>query len=361
MTAACLAALVGCGGPTATSPIVNTINVPPAPPPAIEPTKTDDALSKAAAEYEAKLKAAKTGAVAAKPKSTLPPPEVQWVNTAPNNKPNKPTEATANPSAATSVPAEQPKKAAKPEPPKPADPSTLTTDEIIAALRQKMLTAKPSVKSAMGAAIVGVLDPKREITDKDLGSLSTEDRQLVLAFQRAFTQIGQALDAGSTDQRQQIQLAAIELAEQFNSPRKMRIKNSALCTRVNGFGQYQTFDSSSFLAGKEHPVIVYAELENFSTKVDTADQQHTVKLTQQIVLYNDADGLEVWKVKPSEIIDKSRNARRDFFVVQIVNLPARLSVGKYQLKLTVTDEQGQAVDEATLPIQIVADSKIAGK
>jgi hypothetical protein len=101
-------------------------------------------------------------------------------------------------------------------------------------------------------------------------------------------------------------------------------------------------------------------LDNFHTSRD-GNGQHTVRLSQEVILYNDADGLPVWRQRPEQILDRSANKREDFFVVQIIHLSNRLSVGKYHLKVRITDEVGQQVDEQSIPIQIVADPQLAGR
>jgi hypothetical protein len=155
-----------------------------------------------------------------------------------------------------------------------------------------------------------------------------------------------------------MQIAAAELADQLDAKADtLHLKNVTLCTRVNGYGVYEPFNTSTFLAGVEHPAIIYAELENFAPEIGS-DGQYTVRLTQQIVLYNQSDGLAIWRIRPTEIVDRSRNRRRDFFVVQLITLPARVGVGKYNLKITLTDQVGQTVDEAEMPIQVVADEKL---
>ena len=62
-----------------------------------------------------------------------------------------------------------------------------------------------------------------------------------------------------------------------------------------------------------------------------------------------------------QIVDRSRNRRRDFFEVQLIKLPPQLSVGKYWLKVRVTDLHGNYIDETSLPIKIVADQALVGK
>ena len=78
-------------------------------------------------------------------------------------------------------------------------------------------------------------------------------------------------------------------------------------------------------------------------------------------LFHD-DGSRQWRSAEAVIRDTSRT-RRDFFLVQRIDLPANLSVGKYNLKVTVRDRlagEGGAEAELAVPIQIVADAGLLG-
>ena len=55
------------------------------------------------------------------------------------------------------------------------------------------------------------------------------------------------------------------------------------------------------------------------------------------------------------IVDISRRQRRDFYLVADIELPPTLTVGGYQLKVTLVDETTGAEDAALIPIDIVAD------
>ena len=84
-----------------------------------------------------------------------------------------------------------------------------------------------------------------------------------------------------------------------------------------------------------------------------------MQLTQEVTIFTEHDGLIAWRQAAAEIVDESRNQRRDFFVVQLVKLPARLTVGKYLLKVRIRDVNGQTLDEQTLPLQLVAEQSMA--
>lgn len=135
-------------------------------------------------------------------------------------------------------------------------------------------------------------------------------------------------------------------------PDATRIGKVEFCRTVSGYGVYEPFESTTFMAGIEQPLILYVELENFNSLYD--GQQYRVRLSQQVALYTDADGVRVWHLPQEEIIDVSRNKRRDFFTVQLLHLPARLGVGKYRLKVRIHDINASSYDEITMPITLVA-------
>lgn len=144
----------------------------------------------------------------------------------------------------------------------------------------------------------------------------------------------------------------------------LRISRGLLCTRVQGFGRYDPFESDRFLAGRAIRVIVYTELENFAsrpaTQADPVQQsvplsdQYTVDLTQSLSLYHDPSGLLAWHRPAQKVIETTRGKRRDFYLIHTVELPASLTIGTYVLKVTVVDKTTGASDEVNIPIKVVA-------
>ncbi len=218
-----------------------------------------------------------------------------------------------------------------------------------------------NLKAYMSRAALSVVDPRQTLTEEDVKNLPSRDRRLVMAYQRVFSQLGQELGKNSRTDRELLKDACDELSEQVDSWRDMRIKNIRLCTSVKSFGVYEEFKKNIFLAGTEHPMIVYAELEHF-TPILNSDGRYEVRLKQELVLYKEyehgSEDLVVWHKRPVSIVDKSVNRRRDFFVRQVIYLPKILTVGKYTLKIRITDELGHSEDEAMIPIEIVADPQI---
>ena len=147
-------------------------------------------------------------------------------------------------------------------------------------------------------------------------------------------------------------------------PSGVRLGTVALCQRVDGFGRFTPLSNNRFIAGRSAAMILYAEVLNFSQRDEligesTVDTVHVVELSQEVNLLLDSDG-SLQFIKPEQTLrDASRTPRKDFFVVQRIDLPPNLSVGKYNLKLTLRDKGSGAEAERIIPILIVADPAIA--
>lgn len=246
--------------------------------------------------------------------------------------------------------------AGQPPPQQPVDLSAVSTELLTEELSDRMRRRGGSgdVRDWLAASALALFDPSLALAESQLESVSPDRRRMLLAYQEAFSLLGESLGEDPAGADEQLRLAAERLHRDLKESRPLNITTARLCTQVNGYGVYEPLSDNTFSVGREHPVIVYTELENF-TPERTDGGLHVTRLQQQIVLYNESDGLAVWRVEPTDIVDRSRNRRRDFFVVQIIRLPAKLTVGKYQLKITITDEVGEEVDEEVIPIRITAD------
>lgn len=148
------------------------------------------------------------------------------------------------------------------------------------------------------------------------------------------------------------------------APETLSLPFAALCSRVEGYGLYTLLPSGAFVAGRPAAMVLYTEVDHFtSTPVPVPDDPgvtaHQTELTQTVTLYLDADGSRQAAFPEATIKDVARTRRRDFYLVQRLDLPRNLSVGRYNLKVTVRDVAAKAVAEATIPIEIVADPGVA--
>lgn len=180
-------------------------------------------------------------------------------------------------------------------------------------------------------------------------------------------------DAAATGDVAALKRAAAEFAQEARGWSPLRLPVSMLCTRVEGFGMYTELPKVGgvykFLAGRKAKFIVYSEVEGFAARKALRDGRDgfETSLTQELTLYSSGRDRDVvaWRKSEQVIRDFSRNPRRDFFVIQIVELPENLGVGGYTLKVRLTDpgsaaETGSAAAtpeaEAVIQIDIVADA-----
>lgn len=322
----------------------------------------DDAAVAAAEQYAQQVAAA----LGPQQPTIDSPPEVQWLEPGSSvpTAPLRPQAAPARPVTFEDEPAPLMVEEAPPEPepvveasPMP-EPAPLLPVADRRALREQLVSAIAAsnatpLQKALDAATLGLLDPVTTPPEAILGALSFEQRDNVERYHQVMSMLLTELAKGSELDRDTFQARLDELF----GHQPISISRVQLCRRVQGYGIYEPFDGTSFLAGRDQKMIVYTELDHFLTK-EADNGQYEVKLEQEVALFNETDGLAVWKNDPVQIVDLSRNKRRDFFVVQLITLPARLSVGRYRLKVRITDMHGGSIDEVTTPVEIVADQSL---
>lgn len=185
-----------------------------------------------------------------------------------------------------------------------------------------------------------------------LSTLPAEDRELVTAVLDGLTNFRNALRADSNMLQSQKIKPILALAERLRAQADLTIPTIELCTRVNGFGNYERIEPARFAANADHPVIVYCEIANFTSNLNDRQQWET-RLTWDMTLYNEA-GMSVWSDKTESISDAAYNRRHDFFVRKMITLPRSLTIGRYLLKVSIVDTQSNRIAEATAPLVIGA-------
>ncbi len=251
--------------------------------------------------------------------------------------------------------------------PERAPAQALTTTEtsigdaakaLVAALRAG--EADP-VRVYAALAALDVVAPGVMMNPSSIEGLTPEDARVLESWADLMRGASDRLDSSPGDARA-LAMAMRDAAASAESLEPLEITTATLCSRVEGFGNYTPM-SATWLAGRAHRTIVYAEVDHFASRLVRApsgSETYEVRLTQELQLYHDADGLLAWRMPPQDVRDTSRNRRRDFFVVQMIDLPASLSVGKYQLKVTLRDEATRQTSETVLPILVVADEELIG-
>lgn len=244
----------------------------------------------------------------------------------------------------------EPAVAANP-PPAPA-PIMLSGDTLSSKLSQRVKDYPNDVSSHLDYQLLMFLNDVQVPELQSLASLPEEDRELISAVLDGMSNFRNAVRADNNMLLSKKVQPILQMADRLRAQADLYIPAIALCTKVDGYGSYKVIDPPRFMAGKEHPAIVYCEVANFASQLNEQKQWET-RLTQEAVLYTEM-GLPVWQDKSTSITDVCMNRRHDFFLVKKVRFPSSLTIGRYLLKVTVVDEQASRVAEATVPIQIVA-------
>jgi hypothetical protein len=146
-------------------------------------------------------------------------------------------------------------------------------------------------------------------------------------------------DGDSTDKA----MAAVEnLRHRLAAAAPLRVRGVGLVSRVDGFGVITPFPGDVFQPGQW--VIVYCELDNFASRI-TDDGQFETRLSLRIEVLS-AEGASHLVQEDKEVVDRSRNQRRDFFLARRLRLPANLPPGEYVVRVSVTDRVAGKVGES---------------
>lgn len=193
------------------------------------------------------------------------------------------------------------------------------------------------------------------IDPQTLESLSPPERETLEALRSSLREV-----AGASPS--EVATAMGEASQRLEQALGARIGRIELCSRVDSFGSYVPFAGTDFLARQGNRALVYVEVERFShravggnDRVTTPGDRWAVDLSQEMRLYHKADGRLAWRKASERVIDTSRNRRRDFYLVTEIELPPSLTVGSYELQVTIKDETTGSTDVLAVPIGIVAD------
>lgn len=269
-----------------------------------------------------------------------PPPRSRVTPTVPPQEPEPPVVVEATPEPAPN-----------PEPPVAVAPEPLSRDELLAMLLSEVRQSDdPAMAKALASVGVSLIDPQRSLDESLLTPLTRSQRQRVTRFHDLIVAIGQGLNSGDDAD---IDAITARFEELFDRP--VEIRTFALCRRVDGYGMYDPFDSNAFPAGRPLRLGLYVEIDHFD--VEREGEFHVVRLSQEVTLFK--DDLIVWREPVAQVVDRSRNRRRDFFTTQVIRLPETLGSGKYTLKIRITDQIGNTLDERAQTLQLVADPAMA--
>jgi hypothetical protein len=211
-------------------------------------------------------------------------------------------------------------------------------------------------------AATTMVTPDRALATDALPGVTQREREILAEWQAFCARVGPRLaETGDPE----VLVAEIEaLHKALVRQPQLIVAQASLCTRVGGFGDYDEFPRNAdgryaFLAHTGQRAVVYVEIEDFSSEANQKGQWVT-KLSQQLEVISERDGIPVWREDWQAGVDLSRNRREDFFITQVITLPERLGVGRYNLKIRIRDDQSGAEAEAAIDFEMVADPRMTG-
>lgn len=193
-------------------------------------------------------------------------------------------------------------------------------------------------------------DPDARIDPEYYRGLTEEQREMVDAFEAFAREAAPAL-AGDADPEALVEITE-RLRDRLARTPMLALRNPAMCTAVEGFGTIERIEHTAFPAGVETPVLIYAEVDEFTSALDEGGEWVT-DLEMRTRIYSDRETRPVWEGDWHRVLDRSRTQRRDFFITQELWIPEALSLGRYHVKLELRDRASGAVDEHALPFDVV--------
>jgi hypothetical protein len=246
------------------------------------------------------------------------------------------------------------RRARETSPPAPTANPAESTDAMTRQLAQHVRDYPQDLAGQLDYQLLEMLQGESVPQLTALSPLAPEDREVVSAMLDGITNFRDSVRADNNMLLSRKVRPLLEMADRLRSQAELSIPTVALCRRVTGFGVYDPIDGDRFMAGQDTPVIVYCDVQNFASQLNDQKLWET-KLKLQVVLYEEQSGMEVWRQKELPPgVDLSRNRRHDFFMAEMIHLPASLSIGRYLLKVSVEDLQVNRIAENTVGIQMVA-------
>ena len=175
-------------------------------------------------------------------------------------------------------------------------------------------------------------------------ALSPDDRDDLAAVVNGFGNFRSGLRANPNQTPTQSIRPLEQMVAQLRTSANLTISPPVLCRQVYGFGQYDPITPPRLPTARGARLWVYCEVANFQPR-QRPDGKWEIRLAEKVTLFA-ADGREVWHAEPLPTVDVCQTRRQDLFGFVNAAAPARLPPGTYKLRMSVTDQIANKVDEA---------------
>lgn len=256
------------------------------------------------------------------------------------------------------APAEVVRKASEPikpnTPPAPSAPAVDTFKEKLATLEARVAKDPGNVEDQFKLRMLYLLDGRDEKALAPIKGADADTQEIVIAHVRALLASRGASQSDPAAWANK-QLEALEtLRGLVRGKADLRVPSLYICSDIQGFGRYTPIEPLEFKAGEPHTVLVYIEVDNFSTAKTSTGMYRTLLAVRQSLL-NKA-GEELWSDKGENVEDLSLQQRRDFFLtIGPIQIPRTLSPGEYVLKMEVEDMLAGKINGKSATFRMIAE------
>lgn len=238
----------------------------------------------------------------------------------------------------------------------PPPPKIVIKDELAERVREGLKSAPRDPAANLDYQLVRFLRDEQTPDLTSLANLSSEDREAVAALMDGLANFRAGLRADPNAMVSKKVRPLVDMGDRLRAQGDLQIPSASLCSAVKGYGLYDPL-AAPFAEGRENRALLYCEITGFASRLGDGSAWET-RLTQEVVLYRGE--AEVWKKgKVDQIVDRCRNKRHDFYLTNLIQLPASLPAGSYSLKVTIIDQVANRVAETVVPVTIAA-SDVAG-
>ncbi len=214
---------------------------------------------------------------------------------------------------------------------------------LMSQLEKRVAAAPEDVDAAYRLAMLRLGVGERIDDFRVPSGASARSAQLLTSAVKTAAAMGRALRDPTSEA--DAALSAVDTMRQaLSGPAGLTIPTVAFCSNVRGFGLIDELESNTFRAGSANQAIVYFTVEHFASVLENGLWR--TELSERLEVWTE-DGEMVWEQTEPRIEDRCGQRRRDFFIAQRIMLPARLSTGKYVLKVTVEDVIAEKQTQAT--------------
>lgn len=171
-------------------------------------------------------------------------------------------------------------------------------------------------------------------------------QELMLALAEYRNQDGNSQEVRFTNTTGQLRSAARQLSPLTS----LQVRRFEICSRIHSFGRIDTFPSNVFDPVGQ-PILLYAEVENFSSEL-TVDGTYRTRFEAQLKLFAKGDSKAKETIELPNIMDEASSERSDYFQSFELNLPSHLQSGEYAIRLRLRDRISGKIAESTVEFQI---------